>query len=100
MKQLQNALHNVNENILCGSRGFSARGDTRLCKFNVPVAVNVPDKVVELSDSDTEFKRLDIVGNLADKLVVKRKNPLVLDRQSFGKNRLFHILGQVHKNVA
>ena len=100
MQKLQNVAHNVNKHVLRGSCSLAALCDTRLCQLDIPVAVGVPDKVVELSERDTKLKAFDVVRNFLYQPVAAGQHPLVLDRQFRRQLRLFHILGQIHQNVA
>ena len=100
MKQLQYALHNINENVLRSESGFAARRDTGLCKLDVPVAVDVPDKVEQVLNRDSKLECLEVCGDVFDNVVVEAEHPLVLDRQIFGKNRLVEVLGEIHQDIA
>ena len=57
----KHALHNVNEYVLSGTGCFSALCDTGLRKLDIPVAVNIPDKVEQiLVDRNTKLVAVEI----------------------------------------
>ena len=74
--------------------------ETGLCKLDVPVAVNVPDKVVQILYRNAKLVAVKISGNILYKVVVQREYPLVLDRKLIGKNCALHIFGQIHKDIS
>ena len=99
VEKLKQSRHNVNQNVLRRFGGLSTLGDTRLGKLDVPVAVNVPYKVVNLTAGYSEFVSVNIIGYVLNKLVVKGQQPFVLYGKIFGEHCLGHILRQVHQNI-
>ena len=69
-----------------------------LCKLDIPVAEDIPDKVVKLRNGDTELKFFEVVGDLFRELIKQRKYPLVLKCKLFGNARCRLVFVKVHQN--
>ena len=79
MQKLQHTLHYPYQNSLCSRGSFSSGSDTWFCKLNIPVAVNVPDKVVQLCNCNSKLKCFKVFVDLFRKSVELAHYPLVLN---------------------
>ena len=70
-------------------------GQTGLGQLDIPVAIGVPDEVVQLLCSHAQLVVFHVGGHFADDVVELMQNPLVLQLQLFGQ--LAPVDGQVHE---
>ena len=100
MEQLHCTGQNIAENILNILAGLYVVLvlQTGLCNLNIPVAEDIPDKVVQLLCGNTQLILVDIGRDILHQRVVLRQNPLVLHSQLFRKLNLVN--GQIHLDKA
>ena len=96
MQELEHSLHYPNENCLSSSCAVAACLDTGLCQLDVPVAVNVPDKVVKLLTRNAQLKCFEVLVYFLGKGVELAYYPLILHCKIFGETCELEVIGQVH----
>jgi len=101
MQQLEGVAHHIDQNLsgdLCFGSVFPQAG---FCQLNIPVAENIPDKVVQLADCNAQLKLLKVIGDLFDQGVVLGQHPFVLDGKLIERQSQIHLLVlEVHQNKA
>ena len=99
MQQLHDPQQHVAQHVLGGQLGSLVLAvETGLGQLDIPVAVGVPDEVVDLGGGHAQLIRLQIVGDLADQRIQAAEHPLVLQLQLL---RQLHLVdGQVHHHEA
>ena len=70
MKKLESFAHNINENCSCGCSFVAALLKSALSKLNIPVAEDIPDKVIELLYCNTKLKLIKVVCYFLGKSIV------------------------------
>ena len=70
MKKLKSFAHNINKDCSCSCSFVATLLKSDLSKFDVPVAEDIPDEVVELLYSNTKFELIEVVCNFLSKSVV------------------------------
>ena len=74
---------------LCGKAG--------LYEFDIPVAEYVPDEIIQLGNGNAEFVFFKVFGDLADKAVVKGKQPFVLRFKTVGCGLIYrYVVVKIH----
>ena len=70
MQQLQQRHQNVAEHVLCGQLGILVRAvQPGLGQFDIPVAVGVPDEVIDLGGGHAELVGIHILGDFFDERI-------------------------------
>ena len=70
----------------------------RLCQLNVPVAVIIPDEIVDLSCRNAQLKAVHIIADLFDDAVELGEDPLILGLERLGQMIILN--GEVHHDKA
>ena len=99
MQQLHDPQQHIAQHVLGGQlSSLILAVETGLGQLDIPVAVGVPDEIVDLGGGHTQLIRLQIVGDLADQRIQTAEHPLVLQLQLL---RQLHLVnGQVHHHEA
>ena len=99
VQELERLDEDIAEDVLCVlARGLIVAVEAVLRQLDEPVAVVVPDEVVDLRGRDAELEGVHIVRDLADERIELRENPLVLELELFGQ---LHVVDrQVHHHEA
>ena len=72
---------------------------TRFCKFNVPVAICIPNEIIYGASRFTKLKFIKICSNTCYSFIVFFHNPFVSQCQiSLSRNETFIIIRQIHEN--
>ena len=79
MQQLESALHDIDQHLLCAKRRCSTRLQPGFAELYIPVAEDIPDEVIELLYRHPQFKFLEIFGDILHQRIVFGKYPLVLN---------------------
>ena len=70
-----------------------------LSKFNIPVAVTIPNELVNFLNSNTKLKFFKVFVYFLSYCIELRNNPLVLCSKSVGKFVLNIIIVDIHMNI-
>ena len=97
VKQLQNIRKNIHKNCLCGFCTLAAL-KANLCNFNIPVAENIPNKIIKLLDCNAKLIFFKICGNILCQGVCLRNYPLILNCKLRGQARILIIIAEIHKH--
>ena len=82
MQQLQHPQQHIAQHVLSRQLGLLVLTvQPGLGKLNVPVAVGVPNEVVDLGGGHAQFIGLHIIRDLPDEGIQLAENPLVLQLQ-------------------
>ena len=101
MEQLQNTGEHVAKQILRYQVALGVLlGQTALGQFNVPVAEDIPCKIVDGSQGNANLEVIQGVYNGGNRLVVLGQNPLVLGGKLFRRRQFDLVNAQVHTNEA
>ena len=98
VQQLQNTQQHVAQHILRSQLGGVLAVKTGLGQLDIPVAVGVPDEIIDLGGRHAQLVGFQIVGDLADQGVQLAEHPFVLQLQFFGQ--LDFVDGQIHHHEA
>ncbi|MPN24266.1 hypothetical protein SDC9_171661 [bioreactor metagenome] len=98
MQQFQNICKDKNQHIFCRLSFFPALLQTDFGNFNVPVTENIPYKIIELLNSNTNFKLFKILGHFFSQFVDQGKNPLIFKHQIFRNMCALFIIRKIHQN--
>ena len=96
MQQLDNVGQNVEKHGASVGSRFAARVQTGLGKLDVPVAVAIPDEVIQLGNRNADVKMLHVFGHFLDQGIEPVENPLVLKLELFGNARHIAVLNIHH----
>ena len=78
MQKLHGTGKNVNENILCNKICCRTRfEESRLDNLDIPITENVPNEIIDLCQSYTDFVIIKVVRYFLNNGIVLRENPLV-----------------------
>ena len=89
VQQLQNAEQDIAQHVLGGQLGGGVVAvEPGLGQFDIPVAVGVPNEIVDLGGGHAQLVGLQVVRDLADEGVQLAQHPLVLQLQLFGELHL------------
>ena len=102
VQELERLDEDIAEDVLCVlARGLILAVEAVLRQLDEPVAVDIPDKAVDLGSSQTHLIVLQIVGHGTGHLIQLGEHPLVAHVQQLftGQTRL-KVLGQVHQHKA
>ena len=102
MQQLECLIQHIHQHAAGGVGLLCIAGvQAGLCDLDEPVAVDVPDKAVDLGSSQTHLVVLQIIGHSTSHLIQLGQHPLVAHVQQLftGQTRL-KVLGQVHQHKA
>ena len=92
MQQLEGVAQDIDQHP-AGNLGLgSVLPQAGLDQLDIPVAENIPDKVVQLADSDAQLELFQVVGHFTDQLIKLGEHPLVLDGELFQRQRKVHFL--------
>ena len=80
VQQLQNIRQHIHQHRL-GGIGALTGLQTDLGDLNIPVAEHIPNKIIQLGNSDTQFKPLQVVRHFLSQGIDLGEDPLVLNRQ-------------------
>ena len=99
VQELERLDEDIAEDVLCVlARGLILAVEAVLRQLDEPVAVVVPDEVINFCGRDAELKGVHIVRDLADERIELREDPLVLELELFGQ---LHVVDrQVHHHEA
>ena len=81
MQEFEGVGHNINQNLAGSVGAFPVFPQSGFCKLYIPVTEYIPDKVVQLADSDTQLEFFEVVGYFLNQLVVFAQNPFILNCQ-------------------
>ena len=99
VQQLQDTQQHIAQHILGGLLCLRILAvQAGLGQLDIPVAVGVPDEVVDLGGGNAQLVGLQIVGDLADQGIQLAEDPFVLQLQLLGQLDL--VDGQVHHDEA
>ena len=102
MQQLERLIQHIHQHTAGGVGLLCIAGvQAGLCDLDEPVAVDIPDKAVDLGSSQTHLIVLQIIGHGTGHLIQLGQHPLVAHVQQLftGQTRL-KVLGQVHQHKA
>ena len=99
VQQLQDTQQHIAQHVLGGQLGTLVLAvQAGLGQLDIPVAIGVPDEVIDLGGGHAQLIGVHILGDLADQGVQLAEDPLVLQLQLLGKLHL--VDGEVHHNEA
>ena len=99
MHQFQNTQQHIAQDIFCRQLGLLILAvQARLGQFNIPIAVGIPNEVVDLGGRHAQFIGFHIVGDFADQLIQLAQHPLILQLQFLRQHHL--VDGQIHHHKA
>ena len=78
MQELEGVGHDINKHSLCTLRRLAALLQADFRKLDIPVAENIPDKVIDFLSGNAELKFFKVIRNLFDKIIIEAQNPLIL----------------------
>ena len=99
MQQLERFNQHIAQHVLrVDLRALVLAGQSRLAQLDEPVAVGVPDEVVDLRGRDADLKGVHVVGDFLHERVELAQHPLILQLQLLGQ--LDMVDGEVHHHKA
>ena len=100
VEQTQYLIENIHKHLTRVLGVLSVAVQSCFGKLDVPVAVAVPDKLVNLLNSHAELELFEILVNFLGYAVKSREYPLVLGGEHVGKLVLYVKVVNVHVNIA
>ena len=101
MQQTQHLVEHVHQNLLRGKlAGFVFAVEPGLRQLDIPVAVGVPDEVVDLAGCDADLVCIEICRDFANERVELREHPLVLQLQILHCRKTGLVNLEVHEHIA
>ena len=101
VQEAQRLIKDIDQNLLRGKLTlFVLAVKTRLRELNIPVAVGVPDEIINLAGRNADLVRVEICRDLANERVEFRQDPHVLLLQVLPGGKAGLANGEVHEDIA
>ena len=100
MQQLEGVAHHIHQYLTGRLGSIPARLQTGLGQLDIPVAENIPDKVIDLLYRDTQLKLFQIVGGFPHQSIILAQQPFILNGKGVRQRYLHLLVGQVHQDKA
>ena len=99
VQELENVRQDIQQHLLrAAGAGLVAAVEAGLRELDIPVAVRVPDEVVDLRRGDADLVLVEVLAHFLRERVELREYPLVLELQRLGQ--LVFVDGEVHHHEA
>ena len=100
VQQAQELVKDIHQNLLRRQLAlFVLAVKSCLGEFDIPVAIGIPDKVVDLGGGDAQLVRVHVLRDFFDERIELGEHPLVLDLKVGGIRKPVFFDGQVHEHI-
>ena len=101
VQQPQDLVEHIDQHALRGELALLVLAvEARLRQLDIPVAICVPDEVIDLGRGNAQLVGVHILGHFTDERIQLREDPLVLDLQLIERRQARFVDGQVHQHIA
>ena len=99
MQKLENIRQDIQQHLLrAAGTGLIAAVEAGLGELDIPVAVRVPDEIVDLRRGDADLVLIEVLAHFLRERVELREHPFVLELERLGQ--LVFVDGEVHHHEA